>query len=271
MAVKESDKFVSSDVMEGMISVRAVLAAMEEGKTDRRIERVVYDKTKARAKAKELSYLRAMGYRYGFPVEEQTAEEIEKIAVGSTHGGILAFCTPRTLPVFSADSLPEKGFFVMLEGIEDPYNFGYCLRSLWAAGVDGVILPPRNWTGASGVVARASAGASERCPLVISDDFAATAAAFRAHGYTVAAADKNPRSVSVYDADLRRPLLLIVGGERRGSTAPVLDTADVIVELSYGRDFREALSAASAATVLAFEVFRQNRGNDYGTEMGKDQ
>ncbi|MBQ0010374.1 MAG: RNA methyltransferase [Ruminococcus sp.] len=271
MTVKESDKFATSDVMEGMISIRAVLSAMESGENDRRIERVVYDRARARAKAKELSYLRAMSYLYDFPVEEWPTEEIKKNAIGSTHGGILAFCTPRTLPVFSEESIPENGFFVMLEGIEDPYNFGYCLRSLWAAGVSGVILERRNWTGASGVVARASAGASERCPLFISDDFASTAASFRAHGYTVAAADKNPRSKSVYDADLRRPLLLIVGGERRGSTAPVLHTADVIVELSYGRDFREALSAASAATVLAFEVFRQNRENDHGPKTGKDQ
>ena len=36
--------------------------------------------------------------------------------------------------------IKENGFYVMIEGIEDPYNFGYALRSLYAAGADGVIL-----------------------------------------------------------------------------------------------------------------------------------
>ena len=67
-------------------------------------------------------------------------------------------------------------------------------------------------------------------------------------------------SVSMYDADLCRPLLLIVGGEKRGISRAVLDLADTVVRLDYGRPFEGALSAASAASILAFEVYRQNRG-----------
>ena len=39
----------------------------------------------------------------------------------------------------------------------------------------------------------------------------------------------------------------------------LLDSADAIVRLDYGREFPAALSTASASTILAFEVFRQNR------------
>ena len=70
---------------------------------------------------------------------------------------------------------------------------------------------------------------------------------------------RRPNSVSVYESDLKKPLLLIVGGEKRGITRELLDRCDQIVRLDYGRDFDAALSAASAATVLAFEVLRQNR------------
>jgi len=52
---------------------------------------------------------------------------------------------------------------------------------------------------------------------------------------------------------------LIVGGEKRGISHALLDKCDGRVCLDYGRDFPEALSAASAASILAFEVFRQNR------------
>ena len=259
MAKKEAGKFTASDIMEGMISVRAVIRGAESGVNDRKIEKIIYDEARGKTRAKELSYLRAMGYKYVFPVLPVAAEEIEALALGTSHGGILAVCSPRSFPAASAENLPEKGFYVMLEGIEDPYNFGYCLRSLYAAGVTGIILENHNWTGVSGIVARASAGASEMFDMRISENFAETAKAFRAAGYKFAVADKSEKSRSIYDCALKFPLLLAVGGERRGNTKAALEVADEIIELDYGRDFPAALSAASAASVIAFEIFRQNR------------
>jgi 23S rRNA (guanosine2251-2'-O)-methyltransferase len=55
---------------------------------------------------------------------------------------------------------------------------------------------------------------------------------------------------------------LIVGGEKRGISRALLDRADQVVRIDYGRDFRGSLSAASAATVMAFEVMRQNMSTD---------
>ena len=46
-------------------------------------------------------------------------------------------------------------FVAMLDGVEDPYNFGQAVRALYAAGAHGLILRPRNWLTAAGVVARA--------------------------------------------------------------------------------------------------------------------
>ena len=260
MAKKEAEKFGLSDIMEGMISIRAVIRGAESGVNDRKIEKIIYDEARGNARAKELSYLRAMGYKYGFPVTPVPRAEIEALALGTSHGGILAVCTPRSFPEADTSSLSKNGFYVMLEGIEDPYNFGYCLRSLYAAGVSGIILEKHNWTGVAGIVARASAGASEMFDMRISEDFAATAAAFQKAGYTFAVADKSEKSKSVYDCTLRFPLLLAIGGERRGNTKAALERADEIIALDYGRDFPAALSAASAASVIAFEIFRQNRG-----------
>ena len=59
--------------------------------------------------------------------------------------------------------------------------------------------------------------------------------------------------------NLQKPILLVVGGEKRGISSEMLAEADQIVRIDYGRDFRGSLSAASAATVMAFEILRQNR------------
>ncbi len=250
---KEDEKFASSTVMEGMVSIRAVLSA-DNG---RKIEEILYDKAKAESKMKEIAYLRRKGEELGFEVKAADSEEIDKKCIGTSHGGLIALCSERALPCLSEDDI-SGDFWVMLEGIEDPYNFGYCLRSLYAAGVNGIIVPPRNWMTAAGVVCRASAGASELFRIFVSDS-AEAAKLFHRKGFAVLAADKTKDAVSIYDADIKRPLLLIVGGEKRGITHSALAECDKVVSLDYGRAFPAALSAASAASILAFEIFRRGR------------
>ena len=54
------------------------------------------------------------------------------------------------------------------------------------------------------------------------------------------------------------PIFIIVGGEKRGISPYFLQNADSIVKINYKREFNAALSTASAASVLAFEILRQN-------------
>ncbi len=260
---KECEKFNNSTVLEGMTSISALIGGIRSGTNTRSIQTVFFDESKRISKKKELSFLSAVSRELGFSLQPAKDSDIDRMTVGTSHGGIVAVCSERSLPslesLLSADSSPfhrSDSFFAMLEGMEDPYNFGYALRSLYAAGVDGVILNPRNWMGAAGVVARASAGASELLPMSVSD--AATAAdMLQKRGYRIVCAGIRD-SVSLYEADLKKPLFLVVGGEKRGISRAVLDLADEIVRIDYGRPFRGSLSAASAATVLGFEILRQN-------------
>lgn len=257
MPNKEADKFVSSNILEGMTSISALLNAQGQSYNDRRIRSVWVDASRTEKLVRELRFLRAKSKELHFEIKTVTAEEIAVHAIGNSHGGVIAFCSERTIPVLTADNILPQGFYVYLEGIEDPYNFGYAIRSLYAAGVDGVILSPRNWMSAGGVVARSSAGASELLPLYLSEPEQLISLFHQANYLVYAAGIRD--SVSIYEAKLNRPLLLIVGGEKRGISRTLLDLADQIVRIDYGREFRGSLSAASAATVMAFEVMRQNQ------------
>ena len=243
-------------VFEGMISVRALVDGMKEG-GGRKIVKILYAEERRARMNKEYLYLTHRAEELGFELVLSPMEELKGLAVGNSHGGVLALCTGKALPKVMREDLPEKGFFMMTEGIEDPYTFGYALRSIYAAGADGFILTGKERTGADGIVCRASAGASERMKI-FSGEPEEAADLFKSAGYTVVASDtENARPV--YDVDLSRPLLLIVGGEKRGITSALLKKCDATVRLDYGRPFDAALSAASAASILAFEVFRQNR------------
>lgn len=253
--IKEEQKFAASDILEGMTSISALLNSPAEN--DRTVEKVLIDKAKRKSKAAEIGFLTAKSHELHFPIEFVDASEIDAHTIGNTHGGILAFCTPRTIPALCSQSIQPDRFYVYLDGIEDPYNFGYTVRSLYAAGVAGIILPPRNWMSAAGVVARASAGASELIPMYCADGEDAIKL-FREADYQILCAGIRD-SVSVFEERFPYPILLIIGGEKRGISRALLDSADRIVRIDYGREFRGSLSAASAATVMAFEIFRQNK------------
>ena len=256
---KEAERIQNSVFFEGMTSIRALLSAKmtDSPHNDRPILRMFFAKESEKRLAKELSWLSHRAEDFSFPLVGVSAEEIEKMTTGNTHGGIVAECGARSIPLLSdVSQIKPNGFYVMIEGIEDPYNFGYAIRSLYAAGVDGIVLPERNWMSAAGVVARASAGASELIPLYTA---AATDAAllFKKAGYRVVSADVRT-DVLLPDANLKKPIFLIVGGEKRGISRALLDSCDFAVKIPYGRAFDAALSAASAATILAYEVLRQN-------------
>jgi len=61
------------------------------------------------------------------------------------------------------------------------------------------------------------------------------------------------------EVDLTGPLLLLIGGEKRGVSRSVEQAADLLIRIPYGREVNYALGTAAAATTLGFEVLRQRR------------
>jgi 23S rRNA (guanosine2251-2'-O)-methyltransferase len=255
---KEQTKFIESTVFEGMTSIRAILKGRDSGVNDRKINTILYDKDKAKKISKELGYLKAVSDQYGFKVVESNEDELEKITLGNSHGGLVAITDDRALPYLDENTeIEPDGFYVMIEGIEDPYNFGYSLRSLYAMGCSGVILTERNWMSAAGVVARSSAGASEMFKIYKSTPLDC-AKLFKARGYKIVCAEEKTDNI-LGECELKNPILLIVGGEKRGISSAMLECADILVKINYSREFRASLSAASATTMFAYEIARQNK------------
>ncbi|NCC55554.1 MAG: RNA methyltransferase, partial [Erysipelotrichia bacterium] len=143
--------------------------------------------------------------------------------------------------------------------VEDPFNFGFVLRSLYAAGVDAIIMPPRNWTSAASTLAKSSAGASEYLNMVISEDIENTLLYLKQHHFQIVCANRDAKAIEMYDYDYTQKICICIGGEKRGLSKSVLKHSDQNVYIPYQNDFRNALSAASASTILAYEVLRQRK------------
>ncbi|WP_420631194.1 TrmH family RNA methyltransferase [Candidatus Leptofilum sp.] len=243
--------------LEGAISVEAAL----RGQT-RQVTAVYLQKGTSRRWEKRLAKLQQLTQQANVPLKLVDEQFVTQRATGNSHGGVVAEAGPRYF--VSLESLVvgvERPFIVMLDGIEDPYNFGQALRSLYAAGAGGVVVRPRNWFSAAGVVARASAGVSEQMPIAIAETAEHAAAAFRQLGLHIAATS-NQNAISVYDADLTVPLFLLLGGEKRGITRSFLAQADLILQIPYAQpNFQHSLGVVASAATIAFEVMRQRTTN----------
>jgi 23S rRNA (guanosine2251-2'-O)-methyltransferase len=249
--VGEPEQKQNSDsaLLEGQVSVAAAL------QSPYRDVRVVY--VRADRDDRPLRWLEHRAREAGVPVERRQAGEIDALAEGSSHGGVVALVGERRT-VDLADLLPAErpAFVVMLDGVEDPFNFGQAVRSLYAAGVDGLVLRPRNWLSAAATVARSSAGASELIPTAIAESAEDAAHFFQSRGLVIACAAEE-EAVPINEADLTRPLFLLVGGEKRGITRSFLRQADLRLAIPYGREFRHSLGVTAAVAIFGYEVMRQ--------------
>ncbi len=243
-------------LLEGEISVLAALHAR-----NRDVHRVYIS---ADMRRDDLHNLEAQLGAAGATWQRQPREAIDALAQGKTHGGVVAEVGERKfltlddlLPSPQPLSQGERGFIVMLDGIEDPFNFGQAVRALYAAGVDGLVVRPRNWMSAATVVTRASAGTTELMPTAIADNPETAAAFFQQHGLRIAATARDRRAISIYDVDLNQPTFLVIGGEKRGISREFMDAADVLIKIPYRRKFPHSLGTVASTAIIAFEMMRQ--------------
>ncbi len=264
--MKDINENFSADIsiFEGMTSLDAVMQGIFSGINDRELLSVYFDKAKKEKKARELTRIKKYCEKAGAKLSFRDEEFLSGIATGTTHGGIIFECTDRKFAgeeEFTALLLSENKpkFIAALDGIEDPFNFGYCLRSLYAFGVDCVLLPERNWMTAAGTVCRSSAGASEMMKI-FAGSFDIFAEKAKNAGYSIIGTAKE-NSVSIDEADLSYPLMLVIGGEKRGISKAVEKHCNKMVRIDYSTAFSASLSAASSATVLGYAVSLYNKKN----------
>lgn len=249
---KDEEKRGDSFFAEGAVSILSILK-----NHSRPVSRILF-LPEIKREEKNISRLLSLAKKEKVPMELSTQSFFETHTTGHTHGGVIAEVGERKLSSLKEVFSDPKGFVFYLCGIEDPFNFGSAVRSFYAAGATGMVLAPRNWMSAAGVVIRSSAGATEAIPCAVAQDREELFLLAKQSGYKVVCASET-RSVPLFSADLKKPLFLIIGGEKRGINKDLLEKADLCVRIPYARPVSLSLTAADASAVCAFEVLRQNQ------------
>jgi 23S rRNA (guanosine2251-2'-O)-methyltransferase len=239
------------EYLEGRISVLAALEARQ-----RRIELILL---KRGIQAESVRPILDLAERLGVPTRYADPQELDKLAHGSTHGGVLAVAGPRPrttpaqlLKLIEKPSAPP--LLLLLEGIDDARNLGFVIRTAEAMGLNAVLVKKHLWDFDAVEVARPASGAYERMPLVQIDDVSLLSALKKRGIGLVGCVGSAKRNIC--QLDLTRPTLLAIGGEKRGLSGAVRDICDefAAIESAPGA---ATLSLSHAAAIVMYEAARQ--------------
>jgi 23S rRNA (guanosine2251-2'-O)-methyltransferase len=208
-----------------------------------------------------LEELETLAAERGIATERVPKRELDRIARGATHQGVVAAVEPfhyRTLADVIEAGLAHGDPVVLADGVSDPQNVGALIRVVDAAGAAGLVLPERRAAQVTPAARKASAGAAEHVAIArVTNLTRALDEIKRAGMWVVGLADDGPQDL--YEADLPTPLALAVGSEGRGLSRLVRERCDLVVRIEmFGRV--SSLNVAQAAAVALFEWRRRERG-----------
>jgi 23S rRNA (guanosine2251-2'-O)-methyltransferase len=186
----------------------------------------------------------------------------ERFAKG--HQGIAACIEPRDYTdlqdlLLVPEQKGQRPLFLLLDGIEDPRNFGSILRVADAGGVHGVVIQSHRSASLTAEAVKASAGASEHVLISMVPNIKHAMRAMKDSGIDIIGAEAEGET-AVWETDLTGPVALVVGSEAEGMRRTVKEHCDRIVRLPMqGRV--NSLNASVATGIIIFEIMRQRMSN----------
>ncbi len=244
--------FLRENQLEGKNAVLEVL------KSDRDIEKIWIVKESSEPTLRRIA---ALARERGVVVQETGRAKLDAMSQTKNHQGVMAFVSSHAYAQVEdllalARERNEPPLLVMLDQVTDPHNLGAVIRTAECAGAHGVIIPKHRAVGLTPIVGKTSAGALEHLPVAKVTNLKATIADLKKEGLWVACADMDGQPC--YQADLKGPLLLVVGSEGEGVSRLVKEACDFTVSIPmYGKI--SSLNASVAASLLLYEAVRQRR------------
>jgi 23S rRNA (guanosine2251-2'-O)-methyltransferase len=210
--------------------------------------------------AGRLAEVRALAQQAGVQVASVELAQLDRLAEGERHQGVVAEIVPRagdpeTQLEEALEAAGPVPLLLVLDGVQDPHNLGACLRSADAAGVSAVIVPRDRAAGLTPVVRKVAAGAAESVPLVAVVNLARTLRDLKQRGLWLVGTD-DAADRTLYEADLKGPLGLVMGSEGEGMRRLTRECCDQLVSIPMAGAV-ESLNVSVATGVALFEAVRQ--------------
>jgi len=238
--------------------VRPITAALEHGHP---LPALLVD-----ADARLSDWARDVLARSSAPVVEMSAPLLAGLAEADTSPELVAVAR---LPADRLERIGSGrddrcGLVLVLDRPTQPGNIGSLIRSADAFGADGVVVCGHAADPYDPAAVRASTGSLFALPVVrVNAPNEVLEWAGRQRLSMVGTDEGRPDApaVPVADADLSRPLAIVVGNETRGMSAAWRTACELTVAIPM-RGWASSLNAANAGSIVLYEADRQRRGAD---------
>ena len=180
--------------------------------------------------------------------------ELNKLARGGNHQGVIVevdefkYSTLDEI-ILSAKDKPQP-LVLILDGIEDPHNFGAIIRSADAFGVDGIVIKSRNQVPVNMTVSKVSTGAINYVKIAQVANLNNAIDTLKENGYWIYATDGSAKD-SYADVKYDGAVCLILGSEGEGISKLVLRNSDFIIKIPMSGHVNSLNVSVATGIVLA--------------------
>lgn len=144
---------------------------------------------------------------------------------------------------------------ILLDGIEDPHNFGAILRSAAAAGISAVMVPTQKQAPVNATVFKTSSGTAGKIPIIRAHDINQAIKDLKLASFEIVALD-GKADTNVWDATFDKPVAFFIGNEGEGLTKKALDKSTRTLRIPMQNEV-ESLNASVSAALICYEWARK--------------
>lgn len=192
----------------------------------------------------------------GVKIHKAEPTQLNRLARGGIHQGVVAMVDPFPWEELE-DLLLGQGPVVMLEGIQDPRNFGAILRSCVGMGAGRVILEKKHSAPLTPEVAKAACGGLEHVRICAVPNLPRAMKEMKEAGFWLLGSSDSA-GWDPWDIQLPREVVLVVGGEGSGLRRVVRQECDFWVRIP-SEGAISTYNASVAASILLYELMRRRR------------
>lgn len=231
-------------------------AVLEMIKTGKGINKIYISKS---VKEHTVSELKRTLSNTGVPIKFLDREILDKMFPGQNHQGIAAEVSAKEYVEWEeilllAESRQEDPLILILDGIEDPHNFGAIIRTAEAAGVHGIIIPKNRSVMLSETVAKTSAGALEKMLISRVTNLSQLIEKLKDRNIWIYGTDL--KGTSIYKQRITGGAAIVLGNESKGVSPNILKNCDMVMTIPMIGQIN-SLNVSVATGVILFEMVRQ--------------
>ena len=189
-------------------------------------------------------------------IEYLEDNKLDELSEYKNHQGIIAkvfkYQYTDLDTILETNKNNDNSLVVILDGLEDPQNFGSIIRSGEALAIDGIIIPKNRSVKVTPTVAKVSTGAINSVSISQVTNISQTIKKLKDNHYWIVGADMN--TDVLYDSlDYRMKVALVVGSEGKGISNLVKKECDYLVKIPmYGQV--SSLNAAVSAAIIMYQI-----------------